>query len=401
MTSARTLNPPVSFARQIVCARCQRQFELSELLNLCPCGSPLMVRYDLDRAKDTLTKSILSDRVPSLWRYRELLPLQSEANLVSLGEGNTPLLDAKKLGAELSIRQLWIKDEGQNPTGSFKDRGLSLAISRAKELGVTKAAIPSAGNAGGSFAAYAARAGIEAHVFMPRDTPIANQIEAAQYGARLTLVDGLINDCGRIIAERRAAEGWFDVSTLKEPYRVEGKKTMGYEIAEQLGWRVPNVIIYPTGGGTGLIGMWKAFGELEELGWIASARPRMVSVQASGCAPIVKAFEEGKPAAELWQNANTVASGLRVPQAVADFLILQIIRKSRGTAVSVSDEAMLAEIPGVGKSEGIFFCPEGAACVAALRRLLEDGWIKPTDEVVIFNTASGLKYLDLIQKAPH
>ena len=360
-----------------------------------------MVRYDLGRAKDTLAKSILSDRVPSLWRYRELLPLQSEANLVSLGEGYTPLLDAKKLSAEIGVRQLWIKDEGQNPTGSFKDRGLSLAISRAKELGVTKAAIPSAGNAGGSFAAYAARAGIEAHVFMPRDTPIANQIEAAQYGARLTLVDGLINDCGRIIAERRATEGWFDVSTLKEPYRVEGKKTMGYEIAEQLGWRVPDVIIYPTGGGTGLIGMWKAFGELEELGRIGSARPRMVSVQASGCAPIVKAFEEGKPAAELWQNANTVASGLRVPQAVADFLILQIIRKSRGMAVSVSDEAMLAEIPRVGKSEGIFSCPEGAACVAALRRLLEDGWIKPTDEVVIFNTASGLKYLDLIQKAPH
>ena len=360
-----------------------------------------MVRYDLGRAKDTLAKSILSDRVPSLWRYRELLPLQSEANLVSLGEGYTPLLDAKKLSAEIGVRQLWIKDEGQNPTGSFKDRGLSLAISRAKELGVTKAAIPSAGNAGGSFAAYAARAGIEAHVFMPRDTPIANQIEAAQYGARLTLVDGLINDCGRIIAERRATEGWFDVSTLKEPSRVEGKKTMGYEIAEQLGWRVPDVIIYPTGGGTGLIGMWKAFGELEELGRIGSARPRMVSVQASGCAPIVKAFEEGKPAAELWQNANTVASGLRVPQAVADFLILQIIRKSRGMAVSVSDEAMLAEIPRVGKSEGIFSCPEGAACVAALRRLLEDGWIKPTDEVVIFNTASGLKYLDLIQKAPH
>ena len=360
-----------------------------------------MVRYDLGRAKDTLAKSILSDRVPSLWRYRELLPLQSEANLVSLGEGYTPLLDAKKLSAEIGVRQLWIKDEGQNPTGSFKDRGLSLAISRAKELGVTKAAIPSAGNAGGSFAAYAARAGIEAHVFMPRDTPIANQIEAAQYGARLTLVDGLINDCGRIIAERRATEGWFDVSTLKEPYRVEGKKTMGYEIAEQLGWRVPDVIIYPTGGGTGLIGMWKAFGELEELGRIGSARPRMVSVQASGCAPIVKAFEEGKPAAELWQNANTVASGLRVPQAVADFLILQIIRKSRGMAVSVSDEAMLTEIPRVGKSEGIFSCPEGAACVAALRRLLEDGWIKPTDEVVIFNTASGLKYLDLIQKAPH
>jgi len=239
------------------------------------------------------------------------------------------------------------------------------------------------------------------HVFMPRDTPMANQVEAAQYGARLSLVDGLINDCGRIIAERKAAEGWFDLSTLKEPYRLEGKKTMGYEITEQLGWHVPDVIIYPTGGGTGLIGMWKAFGELEELGWIGSARPRMVSVQASGCAPIVKAFEEGKTAAEPWQNAKTVASGLRVPQAVADFLILQAIRESGGTAVSVSDEAMLEEIPRVGKSEGIFFCPEGAACVAALRRLRLNDWIRAADEVVIFNTASGLKYLDVIQKTPH
>ncbi|HEX7232031.1 MAG TPA: threonine synthase [Candidatus Binatia bacterium] len=388
----------MSFAREIVCARCQRGFELSELLNLCPCGSPLLVRYDLERAKEALAKSMLADRVASLWRYGELLPLQGEANLVSLGEGYTPLLDAKKLGTELGAGRLWIKDEAQNPTGSFKDRGLSVAMSRAKELGVTKGAIPSAGNAGGSFAAYAARAGIEAHVFMPRDTPIANQIEAAQYGARLTLVDGLINDCGRIIAARKTAEGWFDVSTLKEPYRVEGKKTMGYEIAEQLGWRLPDVIIYPTGGGTGLIGMWKAFAELEELGWIGSARPRMVSVQAAGCAPIVKAFEEGKRAAELWQNGNTVASGLRVPQAVADFLILQILRESGGTAVSVSDEAMLAEIPYVGKSEGIFFCPEGAACVAALRQLVKTKWIKANEEVVIFNTASGLKYLEVIQK---
>jgi len=394
-------NSVMSFAREIVCARCQRGFELSELLNLCACGSPLMVRYDLHRAKNTLAKSALSDRVASLWRYRELLPLRSEANLVSLGEGYTPLLEAKKLGPELGIGRLWIKDEAQNPTGSFKDRGLSVAISRARELGVAKAAIPSAGNAGGSFAAYAARAGLEAHVFMPRDTPIANQIEAAQYGARLTLVDGLIHDCGRIIAEQKTLEGWFDVSTLKEPYRVEGKKTMGYEIAEQLGWHLPDVIIYPTGGGTGLIGMWKAFAELEELGWIGSARPRMVSVQASGCAPIVKAFEEGKRTAELWQNAYTLASGLRVPRAVADFLILQIIRESHGTAVSVSDEAMLAEIPRVGKSEGIFFCPEGAACVAALRRLTENGWIKARDEVVMFNTASGLKYLDVLQNIAH
>ena len=388
----------MSFAQQIVCARCQRRFGLTELLNLCPCGSPLLVRYDLDKAKTAFVKSSLEGRVATLWRYRELLPLQNDAHLVSLGEGYTPLVDAKKLASEFGLRQLWIKDEAQNPTGSFKDRGLSLAISRAKELGVKKAAIPSAGNAGGSFAAYAARAGIEAHVFMPRDTPMANQIEGKQYGAKLTLVDGLINDCGRIIAEKKAAEGWFDVSTLKEPYRVEGKKTMGYEIAEQLNWRLPDVIIYPTGGGTGLIGMWKAFEELEALGWIGSARPRMVSVQASGCAPIVKAFNENKTNAEPWPNAQTVASGLRVPQAVGDFLMLQAIRESGGTALSVSDDDMLAEIPRVGKAEGIFFCPEGAACVAALCRLVENGFIKPADEVLTFNTASGLKYLDVIQR---
>jgi threonine synthase len=386
----------MSFAQEIVCARCHKRFGLSELLNLCPCGSPLLVRYAIE--KTTFGKSSLQDRVASLWRYRELLPLQADANLVSLGEGHTPLLHAKKLGAELGLRQLWIKDEGQNPTGSFKDRGLSLAISRAKELGVKKAAIPSAGNAGGSFAAYAARAGIEAHVFMPRDTPLANQIEVEQYGAKLTLVDGLINDCGRIIAENKTTEGWFDVSTLKEPYRLEGKKTMGYEIAEQLNWHLPDVIIYPTGGGTGLIGMWKAFAELEQLDWIGSARPRMVSVQASGCAPIVKAFDENKTQAEPWQNAQTIASGLRVPQAVGDFLMLQAIRESRGTAVSISDDDMLTEIPRVGKAEGIFFCPEGAACVAALRRLVENRWIKSDDEVVIFNTASGLKYLDVIRR---
>jgi len=386
----------MSFAQEIVCSRCEKRFELSQLLNLCSCGAPLLVQYNIKNARAAVAKSALTGRVASLWRYRELLPLQSDTNLVSLGEGYTPLLGAKTLGAELGLRQLWLKDEGQNPTGSFKDRGLSLAISRAKELGVKKAAIPSAGNAGGSFAAYAARAGIEAHVFMPRDTPIANQREAQQYGAKLTLVDGLINDCGRIIAEKKSIEGWFDFSTLKEPYRVEGKKTMGYEIAEQLEWHLPDVIIYPTGGGTGLIGMWKAFAELEELCWIGKARPRMVSVQASGCAPIVKAFDEGKASAEPWHDGKTVASGLRVPQAVGDFLMLRAIRESHGTALSVSDDEMLAEIPRVGKAEGVFFCPEGAACVAALRRLLKTSWIKPDDEVVMFNTASGLKYLDII-----
>ena len=389
----------MTLAQEIICPRCDHRFPLSRLLNLCTCGSPLLVRYDLKKASANFSISSLQGRVSSLWRYRELLPLRDDANLVSLGEGFTPLLPAKSLAGELGLKRLWIKDEAQNPTGSFKDRGLSLAISRAKELGVKKAAIPSAGNAGGSLAAYAARAGIEAHVFMPRDTPIANQIEVQQYGARLTLVDGLIHDCGRIINERKTAEGWFDISTLKEPYRVEGKKTMGYEIAEQLNWTLPDVIIYPTGGGTGLIGMWKAFQEMEELGWIGSKRPRMVSVQASGCAPIVKAFGEGRETAEPWQNAKTVASGLRVPQAVADFLMLRALRESNGTALSVSDEEMIAEIPRLGRAEGIFFCPEGAACAAALRRLMQNGWVKPTDEVVLFNTASGLKYLDVLQAA--
>jgi threonine synthase len=387
---------PKTFAQEIVCPRCDNHFALSQLLNLCACGSPLLVRYDLKAASAALDKSALRVRIPSLWRYRELLPLQNDANLISLGEGLTPLIQAKTLAREFGLERLWIKDEAQNPTGSFKDRGLSLAISRAKELGVSKAAIPSAGNAGGSLAAYAAHAGIEAYVFMPKDTPSANRIEAQQYGARLTLVDGLINDCGKIVAERKVAEGWFDVSTLKEPYRIEGKKTMGYEIAEQLNWTLPEVIIYPTGGGTGLIGMWKAFDEMEEVGWIGSKRPRMVSVQASGCAPIVKAFNEGGETAESWAQAVTVASGLRVPQAVGDFLMLRALRESNGTALSVSDDEMLAEIPRAGRAEGIFFCPEGAACVAALRRLVQQRWLKATDSVVIFNTASGLKYLDVI-----
>jgi threonine synthase len=389
----------MTFAREIICPRCNQRFGLSQLLNLCPCGSPLLVHYDLQKASVAFAKSEFRGRGATLWRYRELLPLQDDANLVSLGEGFTPLLEAKALGRELGLKRLWIKDEAQNPTGSFKDRGIALAISRAKELGVKKVAIPSAGNAGGSLSAYAARAGIEAHVFMPKDTPTANQVEARQYGAKLTLVNGLINDCGRLIGERKVAEGWFDVSTLKEPYRVEGKKTMGYEIAEQLNWNLPDVVIYPTGGGTGLIGMWKAFGELEELGWIGNKRPRMVSVQASGCAPIVRAFDQGKETAEPWVDAKTVASGLRVPQAVADFLMLRAIRASNGTALSVSDEDMLAEIPRVGRAEGIFFCPEGAACVVGLRRLVDCQWIHATDEVLIFNTASGLKYLD-VQRPP-
>lgn len=386
----------MTFATEIVCPRCRNSFPLGKAINLCPCGSPLLVRYDARKIARAVKKSELKSRPSTLWRYQEFLPLRSEKNRVSLGEGFTPLIEARQLASELSIKRLWIKDEAQNPTGSFKDRGLSVAISLAKELGIKKVAIPSAGNAGGSLSAYAARAGMEAYVFMPRDTPRANQIEAARYGAKLTLVDGLINDCGRMVAERKGAEGWFDVSALKEPYRVEGKKTMGLEIAEQLDWKLPDVIVYPTGGGTGLIGMWKGFNELAEIGWIGSKRPRMVSVQAEGCAPIVRAFNEGKEKAEPWLNAKTIASGLRVPQAVADFLVLQVIRESKGIALSVSDSEMVREIDHVGRSEGLFFCPEGGAGVAALRRLVQQGWIKPAETVLIFNTASGLKYIDAL-----
>lgn len=389
----------MTFATEIFCPRCQKRYLPRKILNLCACGSPLLVNYDLARIQKAVNKADLKARPATLWRYREFLPLREDEDIVSLGEGFTPLIEARSLGLELGLKKLWIKDEAQNPTGSFKDRGLSVAISMAKELGIRKVAIPSAGNAGGSLSAYAARAGIEAHIFMPRDTPRANQIEAEQYGARLTLVDGLISDCGRIIAEKKEKEGWFDISTLKEPYRVEGKKTMGLEIAEQLGWRLPDVIIYPTGGGTGLIGMWKGFKELEEIGWIGAKRPRMVSVQSEGCAPIVRAFREGKESAEPWVNARTVASGLRVPQAVADFLMLRVLRESGGTAVSASDEEMLQEVVHVARREGLFFCPEAGAGVAALRRLVQEGWIRPHDEVLIFNTASGLKYLDLFPRA--
>lgn len=387
------------FATDIVCPRCHHRFPLGKIVNLCICGSPLFVHYDLSKMRGKIEKSALNGRCSSLWRYREFLPLRAEENRVSLGEGFTPLIEAPALAAELHIKKIWIKDEAQNPTGSFKDRGLSVAISLAKELGIKKVAIPSAGNAGGALAAYAARAGMEAHVFMPRDTPRANRVEVERYGARLTLVDGLISDCGKLIAERKDGEGWFDLSTLKEPYRLEGKKTMGFEIAEQLDWQLPDVVIYPTGGGTGLIGMWKGFKELEELGWIGAERPRMVSVQAEGCAPIVRAFREGKKSAKPWSNGRTIASGLRVPQAVADFLMLEVIRESKGTALSIADDDMVAAIDQVGHLEGLFFCPEGGAGVAALRRLVTQGWIQRSETVLIFNTASGLKYLDTLYPA--
>jgi len=377
------------------CAACGLSHEAQRLHNLCrECGKPLLVRYDLKQAARSLTKESLKGRRSDLWRYREVLPVENDKNIVSLGEGWTPLLRAERLGNELGLDALFIKDESQNPTQSFKARGMAAAVSMAKELRVQKLAVPSAGNAAGALAAYAACAGMECHIFMPRDTPRANVVECEQTGAHVTLLDGLITDCGAEVARRKDAEGWFDVSTLKEPYRVEGKKTLGYELAEQCDWQLPDVIIYPTGGGTGLIGMWKAFEEMEQMGWIDAKRPRMVTVQASGCAPIVRAFVEGKRFADEFANASTVASGLRVPRAIGDFLIIDALRESGGTAVAVSDEELLAAVREIGALEGVFCAPEGAACLPALRKLLADGTVKAEEQIVLFNTGAGVKYLE-------
>ncbi len=377
------------------CAACHLEHEARRLLNLCrECGKPLLVRYDLERVGSTLTKDSLVTRRADLWRYREVLPVENDANIVSLGEGWTPLLHAERLGAELGIAKLYIKDESQNPTQSFKARGMSAAVSMAKELGAQKLAVPSAGNAAGALAAYAARAGLECFIFMPDDTPRANIVECEQTGAHVTLMAGLITDCGAEVARRKEAEGWFDVSTLKEPYRVEGKKTLGYELAEQLNWELPDLIIYPTGGGTGLIGMWKAFDEMEQMGWIGRERPRMVTVQASGCAPIVRAFETGNRFADEFPNAETVASGLRVPKAIGDFLILDAIRASGGTALAVTDSELIAATREIGAAEGIFCAPEGAACLPALKKLLATGEVNTNERIVLFNTGAGVKYLE-------
>lgn len=377
------------------CAKCGAGYEANRIHNLCTaCGKPLLVRYDLKRVSETLRREDLPGRTSTLWRYREALPVDLPENVLSLGEGWTPLTHTPSLGAALGLSRLFIKDESVNATGSFKARGLCMAVSMAKELGVKKLAIPSAGNAAGALAAYAARAGLEAHIFMPRDTPAANRIECEMTGAHVTLIDGLITDCGAEVARRKQAEGWFDVSTLKEPYRIEGKKTMGYELAEQLQWQLPDAILYPTGGGTGLIGMWKAFDEMQAMGWIGSARPKMFSIQAAGCAPIVRAFENGWEEAPEFENAHTVASGLRVPRAIGDFIMLDILRRSRGGALAVSDAEMIAAAREIGAMEGIFAAPEGAACLPALRRLIGEGAVKPDDRVVIFNTGAGAKYLE-------
>ena len=385
-----------SFLTHLECGRCGRTYDADRLLNLCTeCGKPLLARYDLLAAAGALSPSDLACREASLWRYHELLPVRDPAHRLTLGEGWTPLVHATRLVAEVGLDRLYIKDEGLNPTGSFKARGMAVAVSRARELGATAISLPTAGNAGGAASAYAALAGLEAHVYMPADVPPLFIAECRALGAEVTLVDGLITDCGRRAAADGRPRGWFDLSTLKEPYRLEGKKTMGYELAEQLGWRLPDVVIYPTGGGTGLVGMWKAFDELEQLGWIGSARPRMVTVQAEGCAPMVKALHEGQEFAVPWPNASTMADGLRVPAAVGDFLILRALRDSGGTALAVSDEEMMAAARLMGRTQGIFPSPEGAAPLAALLHLRQQGWIGGGETVVLFNTGSGLKYAHL------
>jgi len=373
------------------CTRCGQSFAADRPQTVCPKdGGVLYARYDLASLRRKFTPEQLGGRVSSMWRYAEVLP---EAVPVSLGEGFTPMLASREFPKVL------IKDEGLNPTGSFKARGLSAAVTMAKHFGLKRLAIPSAGNAAGALAAYAAAAGLEAHIFMPKDVPMANRIESQYYGARVTLVDGLISDCARMVAERKQQEDWFDISTLKEPYRVEGKKTMGYEVAEQLAWRLPQGIIYPTGGGVGMIGMWKAFDEMQQLGWIGSERPKMISVQSAGCAPIVKAWDEGKSTSEIWANAATSASGLRVPKAYGDYLILDILKQSQGTAVAVSDDEIMDALHRWASMEGIFAAPEGAAALAAYRKLRASGFFSESDQVVLFNTGTGLKYLDTLDQA--
>jgi threonine synthase len=376
------------------CSLCGKTRPAGQPHNLCECGGPLLVRYDLEKARQSWSRDWIASGPSSMWRYTPVLPVSKPASVISLGEGMTPLIRAQRLGDRLGAADVWVKDEGVNPTGSCKARGLSCAVSMCHELGIARLAIPSSGNAASAMAAYAAAAGMEAHIFLPRDVAQSNYIECRAFGARVTLVDGLIGDCGRMVAERKDAEGWFDVSTLQEPYRIEGKKTMGYELAEQFRWQLPDAVFYPAGGGVGLIGMWKAFEEMEALGWIAGRRPKMIVVQAAGCAPVVRAFEGGEGRAELWRNARTVASGLRVPQPLGDVLMLDAVRRSGGTAIAVSDEEMLEAGLDLGATEGIFAAPEGAACVAAFAKLLASGFLKPEERIVLFNTGAGLKYLE-------
>lgn len=386
------------FLTHLECSKTGQSYDSDSLQNLSDAGAPLLARYDFEMIKQNLSRNQLKGREPNMWRYKELLPVGEKFKQISLGEGFTPLRRVDTLGKRLGFDQLYIKDESLNPTGSFKARGISAAISAALQRGAEAFAIPSAGNAAGALAAYAAEAGVEAFVFMPQDTPKAFRLECDYYSAHVELVDGLITDCGRLVQERKEKEGWYEVSTLKEPYRLEGKKTMGFELAEQLDWELPDVIIYPTGGGTGLIGMWKAFDEMERLGWIDDKRPRMISVQTEGCAPIVKAFDNNMRNAEPWQNARTVVSGLRVPNAIGDFLILKALYESEGQAIAVSDKELIAYSQLMAQHTGIFPAPEGGATLAALMRLKERQLIEEGEKVVLFNTGSGFKYMEALSK---
>ena len=382
--------------RELECSACGKKFDASVEQHLCICGKPLLARYDLRRAAATLTLENLKSRTRSLWRYAEVLPNDPP---VSLGEGMTALVHAQRLGASMSLQRLYVKDEGLNPTGSFKARGMTTAVSRAKQLGAKALAAPTAGNAGGALAAYAAAAGLPAVIVMPSDTPVANVMECRAFGAKVVKLNGLISDCGKYVADHKDREGWYDVSTLKEPYRVEGKKTMGYELWEQFDGKLPDVILYPTGGGVGLIGMCKAFDEMQEMGWIGNERPRMVAVQAEGCAPIVRAWEAHENSAQFFPNAATVASGLRVPGPLGDLMILSMLRQTKGTALTVTDDEMLHAGRELASLEGIFAAPEGAATVIAARKLAASGWIKPEESVVLFNTGTGYKYAEAWQRA--
>jgi threonine synthase len=381
-----------TFVTHLECSATGERYEADQVHNLSKAGKPLLVRYDLPAIRKALTKDALAQRPADIWRYRELLPVRKTQDIVSLGEIMTPLLPMPRLAKQLGGGELLIKDEGRLPTGSFKARGLVMAVSMAKAFGIKHMAMPTNGNAGAALAAYATRAGIKTTIFCPEDTPEVNVSEIAMQGANVYRVNGLIDDCGKIVGEGKAKLGWFDTSTLKEPYRIEGKKTMGLELAEQLGWQVPDVIFYPTGGGTGLIGMWKAFAELEAIGFIGAKRPRMVAVQAEGCAPMVRAFEKGEEHAPRWEDAHTVASGIRVPAAVGDFLILRAVRESKGFAIAVSDDAITAAVDEVAKQEGFLMCPEGGATYAAYKQSLADGRVSKTERAVLFNCAIGLKY---------
>ncbi len=386
----------MNYLTHLECSMCGKRLEADHLWNLCPdCHKPLLARYDLEKAKGAVSPKEIAKREPNQWRYCELLPVRDNRYSLCLGEGFTPLIRADRLREEMGFERLFIKDEGLNPTGSFKARGLGVAVSRAWELGAKAFSIPSAGNAAGALSAYAALAGIPAHVFMPQDVPHPFVAECRALGAEITLIDGLITDAGRIAAKWLDGSDYFDMSTLKEPYRLEGKKTMGYEIAEQMDWNLPDIIIYPTGGGTGLIGMWKAFDEMEKLGWIGPKRPRMVTVQAEGCAPIVQAFNEKKEFAEPWHGAVTIADGLRVPAAVGDFLILRALRESNGTAIAVTDKELMEATRIIGRTQGLFLCPEAAAPLVAFQHLFRRGWIKNNETVVLFSTGNGVKYSHL------